>query len=86
MTRAFAAVLLVMLRGYKRFVSPFLAGACRFSPSCSTYATEAVTRFGPWRGAWIAVRRLARCHPFAEGGIDPVPVPAERPPIGPALP
>ncbi len=84
-TRALTSVLLAVLRGYKRFVSPFFTGVCRFSPSCSTYATDALTRYGPWRGSWMAVRRLARCHPFAKSGFDPVPGSADRPPPGQAL-
>ena len=65
-------VLLLLVRGYRRFVSPLLGARCRFAPSCSAYAEEALRRHGA-RGAWLAVRRLARCHPFHPGGHDPVP-------------
>jgi putative membrane protein insertion efficiency factor len=62
-----------LIRGYQRFLSPALPPSCRFHPSCSQYALEAVTRYGALRGSWLAVRRLARCHPFHPGGFDPVP-------------
>ena len=58
---------------YKRFVSPLLPPACRFTPTCSEYARESVLRHGAGRGLVLALRRLARCHPFHPGGIDPVP-------------
>jgi putative membrane protein insertion efficiency factor len=61
------------LAAYKRFVSPLLPPACRFTPTCSEYAGEAVLRHGVRRGLALAVRRLARCHPFHAGGPDPVP-------------
>lgn len=61
------------LRGYRVLVSPWLGPACRFEPSCSRYAEEAIRRFGPLRGSWLALRRLSRCHPFHRGGYDPVP-------------
>ena len=66
------ALLLLLVRGYRRFVSPFLGARCRFAPSCSAYAEEALRRHGP-RGAWLALRRLGKCHPFHPGGHDPVP-------------
>jgi hypothetical protein len=67
--RAAAAV----LRFYKLAISPLLPRACRYEPTCSTYAREAIERYGLWRGAGLAIRRLGRCHPFHRGGLDPVP-------------
>ena len=60
-----------LIRAYQRFLSPALPPSCRFHPSCSQYALEAVTRYGALRGSWLAARRLARCHPFHPGGFDP---------------
>ena len=65
--------ILALIRVYQRCVSPFLPQACRFYPSCSAYAAEAVRRHGALRGSWLAARRLLRCHPLCEGGVDPVP-------------
>jgi len=67
------SVLLFLLRLYKRYVSPLLPDACRYLPTCSVYAMEAVDAHGAVRGTWLATCRLARCHPFCEGGLDPVP-------------
>jgi uncharacterized protein len=72
-----ARVLTVVITGYRRFISPLLGPHCRFAPSCSAYALEAVREHGALRGSWLAVRRVARCHPFNPGGFDPVP-PADR--------
>jgi uncharacterized protein len=66
-------MLAALIRGYQRVISPLLPPSCRFHPSCSQYALEAVTRHGTLRGGWLAARRLARCHPFHPGGYDPVP-------------
>jgi uncharacterized protein len=66
-------VALAVLRAYKVAFSPMYAGSCRFIPSCSEYAAEAVARHGVFRGSYMAVRRLARCNPFGASGLDPVP-------------
>jgi uncharacterized protein len=65
--------LLLLIGVYRRCVSPLLPAACRFHPTCSAYAAEAVRRHGAARGLYLTVKRLARCHPLCEGGIDPVP-------------
>ena len=73
-----ARLLLWCIRSYKLCVSPFLGPCCRFYPSCSDYAAEAVRRFGVFRGSTLAAGRLLRCHPFHHGGFDPVPEPVGR--------
>jgi putative membrane protein insertion efficiency factor len=72
---ALARALLTVLGFYRAAISPVLAPACRYSPSCSAYAVEAVELYGARRGSWLALRRLLRCHPFHAGGHDPVPLP-----------
>ena len=67
------AAIQVALRGYKQWISPMLPHACRFVPTCSEYAMEAVERQGALRGSWLALTRLLRCHPLARAGFDPVP-------------
>ena len=66
-------VLLLALRAYQYAVRPLLGANCRFYPSCSDYAREAIERYGAARGLWLAARRIARCHPYHSGGYDPVP-------------
>jgi uncharacterized protein len=68
-----ARLLILVLRGYKRLISPFLPSACRFHPTCSEYMSQAVAHHGAVRGVWLGLCRLAKCHPFHEGGCDPVP-------------
>ena len=65
--------LLALIQVYRYALSPFLGQRCRFYPSCSAYAAEALTRYGPLRGSWLAIKRVLRCHPFHPGGHDPVP-------------
>ncbi len=79
------SVLHALIRAYQLIVSPWLGPRCRFHPSCSSYALEAIDRHGAWRGSGLALRRLGRCHPWNPGGFDPVPAdrtpPVEQQPI-----
>jgi uncharacterized protein len=65
-------VAIFLLRVYKQAVSPLLPPACRFTPTCSEYAADAIARYGIWKGVGMGIRRLLRCHPFSPGGYDPV--------------
>jgi len=81
---AFLRELLVLpIRFYQRFVSPFTPPICRFRPTCSQYALEAILAHGVLRGVWLGARRILRCHPFHDGGFDPVPPPRAEPPSSP---
>ena len=73
MTRFLKTLLLTLLRGYQAALSPFLPPACRYVPTCSEYAAEAIEAYGALRGSVMAVWRVMRCHPFTPGGYDPVP-------------
>ncbi|MFZ5570046.1 MAG: membrane protein insertion efficiency factor YidD [Thermodesulfobacteriota bacterium] len=66
-------ILLCLIKAYQIILSPIFGPACRFYPSCSHYAYEAIRRYGATKGTWLSLRRIARCHPFHPGGIDPVP-------------
>lgn len=66
-------VLILLVRGYQVSISPLLPVSCRYFPSCSAYAVEALERHGALKGSWLAARRILRCHPFTPGGYDPVP-------------
>jgi putative membrane protein insertion efficiency factor len=68
-----AFLLSLPIRFYRRFLGPLLPKVCRFHPSCSTYAMQALEKHGGLKGSWLTVRRLSRCHPFHPGGLDPVP-------------
>ena len=67
-------LLLGALRAYRYLLRPMLGANCRFYPSCSDYAREAIEQYGPLRGVWLAIRRVGRCHPYHPGGFDPVPL------------
>ena len=67
------ALLLALLRGYKRLVSPLLPPMCRFEPTCSLYTMQSIEKYGAPRGVWLGIRRLIRCHPLNPGGWDPIP-------------
>jgi putative membrane protein insertion efficiency factor len=73
-----ARLVIALVGGYRRWISPMLGQRCRFAPSCSAYAAEAVERHGAARGLWLAAGRLLRCQPFSSGGYDPVPGPVAR--------
>ncbi|MGE5602480.1 MAG: membrane protein insertion efficiency factor YidD [Nitrososphaerales archaeon] len=66
-------ILMILIRGYQRFISPGLPSSCRFYPSCSEYTYQAIEKYGALRGGWMGIRRISRCHPFNPGGYDPVP-------------
>jgi len=68
-----AKLILILIGAYRKFLSPILPDTCRYYPSCSAYAEEAVTRHGFFRGSWLSTKRVLRCHPFHPGGHDPVP-------------
>jgi putative membrane protein insertion efficiency factor len=67
------SLLILLVRAYQLFLGPLLPSACRYHPTCSAYAIEALERHGAWRGLILAIRRIGRCHPFHAGGYDPVP-------------
>jgi hypothetical protein len=79
MSALLTTLLLGLLRGYQLLLSPLIGPACRFAPSCSEYAREAIALHGPGRGSWLALRRLSRCHPLGGAGFDPVPEPTNHP-------
>ena len=72
-SKAMAQLMIAVIGFYRRWFSPLLGPRCRFIPSCSAYGLEAIQRHGPWRGGWLTLRRICRCHPFTPCGCDPVP-------------
>jgi uncharacterized protein len=74
----FARGLLLLVRGYQLVLAPFLGGQCRFHPSCSRYTAECLRLHGGFKGSYLGMRRILRCHPFHPGGIDPPPLPPPR--------
>ena len=67
------APFLLLIRFYQRFISPYLPNSCRYTPTCSQYAVEALKKYGLFKGGWLALRRILRCHPWGGSGYDPVP-------------
>ena len=61
-----------LIKGYQRFISPLLGAHCRFSPTCSTYAIQAIDKYGPFKGIYLSIWRILRCNPFSKGGYDPL--------------
>lgn len=78
MSRVFARILVALVHAYQLLLGPILGGSCRFAPSCSSYAIEALERHGVARGTWLSLRRVLRCHPLSRAGYDPVPVGNEK--------
>ena len=79
-----ARILALPVQAYRLFLSPFIGHSCRYQPTCSAYALEALERHGALRGGWLALRRIGRCHPWGGAGLDPVPEPDESRGIGKA--
>lgn len=64
---------IILIRIYQGALSPYLGNSCRYTPTCSQYAVQAIDKYGPWKGSWLALRRISRCHPWGGHGYDPVP-------------
>jgi putative membrane protein insertion efficiency factor len=73
LSRLLAALLLMPIRFYQVAISPLLGPSCRYTPTCSEYARQAIVKYGPFKGLWLAVKRVLRCHPWGVSGYDPVP-------------
>ena len=71
--KVFAFPLILLVKFYQLCISPFTPPACRFTPTCSQYALEALRKYGPFKGGWLALKRILRCHPWGGSGYDPVP-------------
>ena len=66
-------IIILLISFYQKYISPLKPATCRFYPTCSEYATQALKKYGPLKGLWFSIRRILRCHPFSQGGYDPLP-------------
>ena len=73
MKRIFSLLLIIPIKIYQIIISPLLGPSCRFTPTCSQYAVEAIQKYGPVKGSWISIKRIIKCHPWGGSGYDPVP-------------
>lgn len=73
MKRVLGRIFILLIRGYQYGISPYLPPSCRYTPSCSSYGIEAIRKYGPFKGGWLTLKRLASCHPWGGSGYDPVP-------------
>tara|TARA_B100001248_G_scaffold190756_1_gene146036 strand:- start:228 stop:449 length:222 start_codon:yes stop_codon:yes gene_type:complete len=73
MKRIFSLLLIIPIKIYQVIISPLLGPSCRFTPTCSQYAVEAIQKYGPVKGSWLSIKRIAKCHPWGSSGYDPVP-------------
>ena len=73
LSRGLQKICLILIRGYQRVISPLFPRHCRFYPTCSAYTLEALRKYGPFKGSYLGIRRILKCHPFHKGGYDPVP-------------
>ena len=73
MKKIFGLILIIPIKGYQILISPLLGPSCRFTPTCSQYAVEAIQKYGPIKGGWLAFKRIVRCHPWGGCGHDPIP-------------
>nr|WP_295660682.1 membrane protein insertion efficiency factor YidD [Polymorphobacter sp.] len=83
--RWLSRILIAPIRAYKLVLSPLMPPSCRFQPTCSTYAIQAIERYGPAKGVWLGTKRICRCHPWGGSGYDPVPDAAATPHVAPTL-
>jgi len=71
--KLFSKLLIGIILVYKKAISPYLPPSCRYTPTCSVYGIEAIRKYGPFKGSWLTIKRISRCHPFGGSGFDPVP-------------
>ena len=73
MKKIFSLLLIIPIKSYQIIISPLLGPSCRFTPTCSQYAVEAIQKYGPFKGSWLSLKRIIKCHPWGGSGYDPVP-------------